>query len=180
MESEQLSSGNQDHQNALVYAHVYQLRRMILGHRYKIITIIESNLSAIVAHGLSMVFDQFPPVYHMRNEKSGKIGVVTTNEVKLNAVHMARYALHKQKVYFYHTFVTVGRRSFKPSAEKQLPETIIFLWQKQMNVFREETLPPKTPFGRTKRICHGKIGRNEDDLAIAFLLGMYWSHLNIR
>ena len=174
LDSESIGDAEVDAQNALVRSHMQGISRMFAGKRVRFISLIEGNMSWVVANQIGRVMEAFQPMYHgCKSEKEKIIGLHTSEEVKINMVNTARTMMHQKRIKILKDPVCEGRRKGLQGADKSA--SILRLFGEQLKRLQQKIKTPKDIFGRSKSKITGKVGNYQDDLAIASLLAVHWA-----
>ena len=150
------------------------LVKMFSGHRVRFISLIEGNMSWVVANQIGRIMEEFQPMYHgCRSDKEKMIGLLTSEEVKINMVNTARNLMHQKRIQILKSPVCQGHRKGLQGAEKSA--SILRLFGEQLKRLQQKIKTPRDIFGKSKSKITGKVGNYQDDLAIAALLGVHWA-----
>jgi hypothetical protein len=136
-----------------------------------LVPVIECNLNEVMALSLRVVFEQSKP-YFMPFTKTNfskfvtdGVGVWTTEDTKMASIQCAYQALLDNQLAASEPFVTVGRDAFDFRAKATEPMAALLLLRTQLGQFAYDD----------KGKISGKTSEgNNDDLAMAFLLAIYW------
>ena len=139
----------------------------------KLVTAIECNLSGVQASGIANAIDKMNiPVVHMRTftkrqHEVGRVGVLTTNEVKrMWVTHFANH-LRFGQIRFHEHLVSVSKYLdlTKDDAKAMKEKTL-----KQMRAYTRVAKKANDAFGTYKETFSGKHGGENDDLLTAVLM----------
>ena len=108
-----------------------------------------------------------------KDEKKSVIGVQTTEEVKINMVNTARAMMQENKIRVLRDLACAGKRKGLKNLEKS--SSARNLLAEQLKRLQQKIKPAKDVFGTSKAKISGKMGSYQDDIAIAFLLGVHWT-----
>ena len=174
MDSESIGDAEVDAQNLLVRNHMRGLAERFSGRRIRYISLIEGNMSWVVANQIGRVMEEFQPMYHgCKSEKERLIGLHTSEEVKINMVNTARNLMHQKRIQVLKDPVCAGKRKGLEGSEKSA--SILRLFGEQLKRLQQRVKTPKDIFGSAKSKITGKVGNYQDDLAIASLLAIHWA-----
>lgn len=112
-----------------------------------------------------------------RADKTNMVGVMTTEEVKINMVNTARSLLEEKRLRVLRDTICEGRRNGLRGLEKSA--SITRLLAEQLKRLQQRIKPARDVFGTTRAKISGKMGSYQDDLAIAFLFGLHWTMQHI-
>ena len=147
---------------------------MFSGTRVRFMSLIEGNMSWVVANQIGRVMEDFQPMYHgCKSERERLIGLHTSEEVKINMVNTARNLMHQKKIKILKNPVCEGKRKGLQGSEKH--GSILRLFGEQLKRLQQRVKVPKDIFGKSKSKITGKVGNYQDDLAIAGLLAVHWA-----
>ena len=174
LDSEPIGDAEVELQNRLVAQHMQGLQRKFRGQRVRYVSLVEGNMSWVVANQIAMVMNEFQPIMHGCKDDSKKVvGVMTTEEVKINMVNTARAMMHQKKLAIENELVCVGkRRGLKGEARAA---SVGRLLGDQLKRLQQRVKSAKDVFGKSQSRITGKVGAHQDDLAIAFLFGVHWA-----
>ena len=99
-----------------------------------------------------------------QDKKAGRIGVLTTIEVKHAMVTLLNTMLRERRVHV-DTTNLVSRE----------PKTILLRLREQMEVYSYQFKQPPSTFGKMQIALSGKVGGMKDDLCICLQLAVYWT-----
>ncbi len=174
LDSESIGDAEVDLQNELVVKHMRGLQRKFWGKRVRYISLVEGNMSWVVANQICQVMDAFQPIMHGCKDESKKVvGVSTTEQVKENMVNTARSLMHQRKLCVHRDVVCEGRRRGLEHDAKCA--SVIGVLGEQLKRLQMRTKPGKDIFSKTKSKISGKVGAHNDDLAIACLFTIHWA-----
>lgn len=174
LDSEPIGDAEVEMQNKLVARHMQGLQSRFRGQRVRFVSLVEGNMSWVVANQIALVMNEFQPIMHACKDDSKKVvGVMTTEEVKINMVNTARSLMHQKKLAIENNVVCAGRRGGLTGVAR--PASVIRLLGDQLKRLQQRVKTAKDIFGKAKSKITGKIGAHQDDLAIAFLFGLHWS-----
>lgn len=138
-----------------------------------IVPIIEANNNSILSLSLLNVFKSYPPMAmpflerHFAKAIVENVGVLTTEENKHAMLQLTLASLMDGRLFCASHFVTVDRSSYDKRAKPVAPEKATELLGKELVAMRD------TPDGKIS----GRIDSGQgDDLAMAFMMGLYWGH----
>lgn len=142
----------------------------LVGPDLVLVPIIECNNNEILAMSILTACRSYPPLFlPWENDLfstgvSPGIGVWMTHENKMAALQSTYQCFLDGRVSFAENFVIADRTAFMPTASNAGPEDVKQKFYKQLSAMQDQ--PDGTVSGK-------HIGN--DDLACAFLLGVYWS-----
>ena len=100
-----------DAQNDLVRAHMAKLVELFRTQRVRFVSLIEGNMSWVVANQIGVIMSEYQPMYHgCKSEKEKLIGLHTSEEVKINMVNTARNLLQQGRIKITKNVVCAGKR----------------------------------------------------------------------
>jgi hypothetical protein len=179
LDSEPIGDAEVELQNELVAKHVQGIRYKFRSERVRFVSLVEGNMSWVVANQIAMVMDEHcQPMLHACKDDSRKVvGVMTTEEVKINMVNTARTLMQQKKLAIEQNLVCVGKRRGLTGAARQA--SAIRLLGEQLKRLQQRVKSAKDIFGKSQSRITGKIGAHQDDLAIAFLFGVHWAMAHV-
>lgn len=150
----------------LVLRHVHRLESIdYIGSNTTKIFIIESNLGFESQH-LELFLKGKLNNFVVLREKDDRVGFITTNETKSNAVEKFRALLGSD------AFAISSASSFVCVSKKNYEEMIDF-FQNQMLNFTESVVKSSKIGGKTRKFYTGKAAGSKDDLVMAVLIALY-------
>lgn len=174
LDSEPIGDAEVEMQNRLVARHMQGLQRKFQGQRVRYISLVEGNMSWVVANQIAMVMNEFQPMMHACKDDSKKVvGVMTTEEVKINMVNTTRALMQQKKLAIEHELVCVGKRRGLQGEARTA--SVGRLLGDQLKRLQQRIKSAKDVFGKSQSRITGKVGAHQDDLAIAFLFGVHWA-----
>jgi hypothetical protein len=135
-----------------------------------LVPIIECNNNEILAMSMLRVFETYGPVYVPWESTrfdigiSHGIGVWMTHDNKMAAIQCTYQAFLDGRVSFAEELVVADRTAFAPRSESTDPAVLVAKLVRQLSVFQDQ---------QDGTVSGKHVGN--DDLACAFLLGVYWS-----
>ena len=144
-----------------------------VGKFRDIVPIIEANNNSILSLSLLNVFKAYPPMRmpflerHFARAIIDNVGVLTTEENKHAMLQFTLSALMDGRLFICSTLTTTGKTSYDKRAKKIAPCDTVELLNKELIAMRD------LPDGKIS----GKMDSGQgDDLAMAFMMGLYWAH----
>jgi hypothetical protein len=149
----------------LVADHIRRLRRAHLEWRNsRVIIYVERNLGHEAEHHRHALKD-IPGVYFREDPKNGRVGLLTTQEIKFGCATLLNIMLREQRL------------CMLPEADlvcRDAKEFIIRL-RDQLNVYSYQYKDPSDSFGKQRVALTGKVGGMKDDIVIALQLGIFFT-----
>lgn len=114
----------------------------------------------------------------IRDDKSGNVGIITTNETKENGILLAQAAITNNIIFKVKTGAfSIGRTAWHgddgKTNDKRFQERVGELVT-QMSKFRKQFKTAADAFSKTKVAFSGKSGVDQDDLVMTFIIMTYW------
>ena len=114
----------------------------------------------------------------IRDEKSGNVGIITTQESKENGVLLTQAAIGNNMVTKAKSATfSIGKTAWHgddgKSMEQRFQERVGELVT-QMSKFRKQFKVAADAFQKTKMTFSGKSGVDQDDLIMTFIIMTYW------
>lgn len=175
LDSESIGDAEVDKQNQLVSRHMAGLVRKFRDQRIRFVSLIEGNMSWVVANQLALVMNRVPqPILHACKDESCKVvGVSTTEDVKINMVNTTRALMQQKRILLMKDLVCEGRRRGLEGEAKCT--SVARLLGEQLKRLQQRVKSARDIFGKAKAKITGKVGSHQDDLCIAFLLCVHWA-----
>ena len=157
-----------------VRVHLRRLRRYTFTARAILIPIVEDQGGVPLAETLCRVFteEEFQPAMvtllgHDVANKCHSSGVQTTKPIKENMVFLIQECLANRRLLLWDRLITTGSRNCQLISGNTPPIELIKILASQLtNLYYDE-----------RKHITGKIGNGfKDDLAMAFMLAVYWSN----
>jgi len=156
-----------------VRVHLRKLRRHPYIRNIVMVPIVEDQGGVPMAQTICDIFSEpefLPTVYlvgHKVDSSCRSDGVPTTRAIKENMVFLVESLLNEARLKLLSTLVTTGSRNAQMAAGNVPAQNLISLLHVQLgNLFLD-----------AKKHITGKLGPGfKDDLAMAFMLGIYWSN----
>jgi hypothetical protein len=149
----------------LVADHIRRLRNKKTEWRNsRVIIYVERNLGHEAEHHRHALKD-IPGVYFREDPKNGRVGLLTTNEIKHGCATLLNIMLREERL------------CILPEADlvcKDAKEFIIRL-REQLNVYSYQYKDPSDSFGKQRVALTGKVGGMKDDIVIALQLGIFFT-----
>lgn len=156
-----------------VRVHLRRLRQHPFVRNLVFVPIVEDQGGVPMAQTICDIFSEpefLPSIYlvgHKVDASCRSDGVPTTRAIKENMVFLIESLLNESRIKFIDTLATTGSRNAQVASGNTPPQNLISLLHVQLGYLY---LDPK------KHIT-GKLGPGfKDDLAMAFMLGVYWSN----
>lgn len=144
----------------------------LIGPDPVFVPIIECNNNDVLANSMLSVFEPYGPIYmpfereNFRISITPGIGVWMSKPNKLTAIMLAYQAYFDGRISFAEHVVVADRDSFHPKTVPRKQQDLIALLGAQLNAMRDQ--PDGSVSGKDA---------GSDDVACAFLLGIYWSQI---
>lgn len=149
----------------LVADHIRRLRRKNMEWRNsRVIIYVERNLGHEAEHHRHALKD-IPGVYFREDPKNGRVGLLTTNEIKHGCATLLNIMLREERLCMLQEADLVC---------KDAKEFIIRL-REQLNVYSYQYKDPSDSFGKQRVALTGKVGGMKDDIVIALQLGIFFT-----
>lgn len=156
-----------------VRAHLRTLRTHMFTYNAVLVPIVEDQGGVPMAQTICDIFSEpefVPSVYlvgHRVDASCRSDGVPTTKPIKENMVFLVESLLSDMRVKIFQALSTTGSRNASHATGFSAPTEVIKLLATQLgNLFYDE-----------KKHITGKLGPGfKDDLAMAFMLAIYWSN----
>ena len=149
---------------ALVRDHIAGIREKE-ALRYSVITIfVERNLGFEAEH-LERALRSEENVNFYKDNRAGRVGVLTTENVKLGAMTTTNVMLREKRIHMLPTAEIVSK-------EKHPIRVKI---QEQLGIYSLQFKIPENVFQKSRYALSGKVGGLKDDLVICLQLGIYWT-----
>lgn len=145
--------------------HIDQVRQSYSMLRNSIVSIIvERNLGFEAEHLFRECRHKIQRCVFLREPLANRVGVLTTQELKLAFVTYTNVILRENRMFACDTacFVDVGKNKTRDILKDQL-SFFGFTFSKQDHIFQKE-----------KYVITGKTSGGKDDLCMALLIGMYF------
>lgn len=161
-----ISTKEPTRQYALLEEHINALRKNHYRSASKFTVYVERNLGFEAEHA-KRALSHIPFVTFFEDAKAGRVGVLTTDNVKYASMELLNIMLREKRV---SVCKYCHSRDIKNLRLKLRDQLEIFSWQfkQALNTFQKD-----------KSALSGKIGGMKDDLCIALMLGVYFTSIGI-
>ena len=147
---------------ALLEEHIRQLRRNLYRSNSLVTIYVERNLGYEAEHH-KHALRHLEGVRFYEDAKAGRVGVLTTEQVKYGAMEMFNVMLRERRVAMCKHFYSRSPDEMKMKLREQL-QVYSFQYKEAANTFQKS---------RMALSC--KVGGLKDDIAICLQLGCYWT-----
>ena len=144
--------------------HIARLRRKDALLYAPITVIVERNL-AFEADHLARALITEENVTFYKDERAGRYGVQTTENVKLGAMTLTNIMLREKRIHMLPQDELVS----------QDPRGIRVKVREQLGIYSLQFKQPETVFQKSRYALSGKVGGLKDDIVICLQLGIYWT-----
>jgi hypothetical protein len=148
----------------LVHSHLVGLRQIPELMYSQIVVLVERNLGFEAEH-MERAFRGTEGVMFYHDEAAKRVGILTTENVKLGAMTMTNVMLREKRVHL------LGDEHFVSSdgvaSKRRLRE--------QLEIYSFQFKLPESVFQKARYALCGKVGGLKDDIVICLQLGIYWS-----
>jgi hypothetical protein len=150
----------------LVEEHVAKLRENLYRSGSKVKIFVERNLGFEAEHH-KRALSHIPNASFHEDDKAGRVGILTTDNVKHAAMELLNIMLREKRVAVCRHMHSRDRKGMLVRLREQL-EVYSFQYKQALNTFQKD---------RTS--LSGKVGGMKDDIAISLQLGVYWTSVGI-
>jgi hypothetical protein len=150
----------------LVEEHIQKLRENLYRSGSKITLLVERNLGFEAEHH-KRALSHIPNIVFHEDEKAGRVGILTTDNVKHAAMELLNIMLRERRVAVCRHMHSRDRKGMLVRLREQL-EIYSFQYKQALNTFQ-----------RDRTSLSGKVGGMKDDIAISLQLGVYWTSVGI-
>lgn len=149
---------------ALLRDHIHRIRNIPAYRFSDILVIVERNLGFEAEH-IKRAAQSIEGVTFYFDDQSRRVGVLTTDKVKLGAMTLLNLMLRERRVHMLpdNELVSVDPKN----ARKRLRE--------QLEIYSMQFKVPDTVFQRGRYALSGKVGGMKDDVVICLQLAVYWT-----
>lgn len=155
-----------DRQFNLVKDHIIQLRKDLYRTVSKVKIYVERNLGFEAEHHHRALGD-FPGVEFYVDQKAGRVGVLTDNNVKHAMSTILNTMLRERRVHI------------APNVVSNDPKVCLVRLREQLEIYSYQFKQAPNTFGKDQVALSGKVGGMKDDLCICLQLGVYWTSAEI-
>ena len=149
---------------ALVRKHISGLRRKPALEFSHITIYVERNLGFEAEHmERELRCDENISFY--RDVQAGRVGILTTENVKLGAMTMTNVLLREKRIHLASASEIVS--------EEPIPIRVKL--HEQLQIYSLQFKTAETVFQKCRYALSGKVGGLKDDLVICLQLGVYWT-----
>ncbi|KAJ1469369.1 hypothetical protein T484DRAFT_1852065 [Baffinella frigidus] len=148
----------------LVADHIVRLRRATAWMNSRIVIYVERNLGHEAEHHRHALKD-IPGVFFREDPKNGRVGVLTTNDIKHGMSTLLNIMLREQRV----SILTAEKLVCRNPCE------FILRLKEQMAVYSYQFKDASDTFGKQRVALTGKVGGMKDDIVIALQLGIFFT-----
>lgn len=127
---------------------------------------VERNLGFEAEHHHRALGD-FPGVEFFVDQKAGRVGVLTDNNVKHAMSTILNTMLRERRVHI------------APEVVSNDPKTCLVRLREQLEIYSYQFKQAPNTFGKDQVALSGKVGGMKDDLCICLQLGVYWTSAEI-
>lgn len=149
---------------ALVRQHIARLRTKE-SLRYSSVTIIVERNLGFEAEHLSRALSSEELVTFYKDERAGRVGVLTTENVKLGAMTLTNVMFREKRI---HMLPEDELASMDPRGTR-------VKIREQLGIYSMQFKLPENVFQKSRYALSGKVGGLKDDLVICLQLGIYWT-----
>ena len=148
----------------LVRQHIKDVRQIVEFEFSPIMIIVERNLGFESEHFYRALSNEENVTFY-RDEQAGRIGVLTTENVKLGAMTTTNVMMREQRICLLPFTQLVARNP--QDARRRLRE--------QLEIYSLQFKVPENVFQKGRYALSGKVGGFKDDIVICLQLGIYWT-----
>ena len=162
-----ISTKEPSRQYALLENHIHELRKNLYRSSSRVTVYVERNLGFEAEHAKRALSHLAPSVSFYEDLKAGRVGVLTTDNVKYASMELLNIHLREKRVSLCKYCHSRDLKGMKLKLRDQLE---IFSWQfkQALNTFQKD-----------RSALSGKVGGMKDDLCIALMLGVYFTSVGI-
>jgi hypothetical protein len=150
----------------LVEEHIKKLRENLYRSGSKVTLFVERNLGFEAEHHKRALAHIPNTVFH-EDEKAGRIGILTTDNVKHAAMELLNIMLREKRLAVCMHMHSRDKKGMLTRLQEQL-EVYSFQYKQALNTFQ-----------KSRTALSGKVGGMKDDIAISLQLGVYWTSVGI-
>jgi hypothetical protein len=149
----------------LVADHIRRVRRNHIEWRNsRVVIYVERNLGHEAEHHRHALKD-IPGVYFREDPKNGRVGLLTTNDIKHGCATLLNIMLREQRLCMLPESKLVCRDA----------KNFIIRLREQLNVYSYQYKDANDSFGKQRVALTGKVGGMKDDIVIALQLGIFFT-----
>lgn len=148
----------------LVRQHIACVRRIPELAFSTIVILVERNLGFEAEH-LQRALGSIEGVSFYRDQKANRVGVLTTEAVKLGAMTLTNVFLRERRVH------VLGDDLFVSLSTAQCKRKL----REQLEIYSFQFKLPDSVFQKARYALSGKVGGLKDDVVICLQLGIYWT-----
>ena len=149
---------------ALVRQHINAIRQKEAMKYSQITVFVERNLGFESEHMERALRGEKNVVFY-KDVRASRIGVLTTENVKLGAMTLTNVMLREKRIHMLAAEDLVS----------QDPKGIRVKIQEQLQIYSLQFKIPDNVFQKSRYALSGKVGGLKDDLVICLQLGIYWT-----
>ena len=149
----------------LVADHIRRLRMSTSWSNSRIVIYVERNLGHEAEHHRHALKD-IRGVFFREDPKNGRVGLLTTNDIKHGMATLLNIMLREQRLCVLHEEKLICNNA----------KEFILKLKEQMNVYSYQFKDAKDTFGSGRVALSGKVGGLKDDLIIALQLGIFFTN----
>lgn len=153
-----------ERQFALIRGHIANLRKKDELQFSQIIIYVERNLGFEAEHiERELRCDEGVSFY--RDVQAGRVGILTTENVKLGAMTMTNVLLREKRIHL----------AAASDIVSEDPIAIRTKLHEQLQIYSLQFKMAENVFQKSRYALSGKVGGLKDDLVICLQLGVYWT-----
>ena len=149
---------------ALVRDHIARLRQKD-ALRYSHVTVVVERNLAFEADHLARALITEENVTFYKDERAGRFGVMTTENVKLGAMTLTNIMLREKRIHM----LPEDELASQDARGARLKV------REQLGIYSLQFKQPENVFQKSRYALSGKVGGMKDDLVICLQLGIYWT-----
>lgn len=153
-----------ERQFELVRHHITGLRHIPEFSFSRIVVLVERNLGFEAEH-MRRVLGTMENVHFYQDQQANRVGVLTTETVKLGAMTLTNVLLREKRVHVLPDAQFVSQTTAQ--CKRKLRE--------QLEIYSFQFKMPDSVFQKARYALSGKVGGLKDDVVICLQLGIYWT-----
>ena len=148
----------------LVADHIRRIRQNLEWMHSRVVIYVERNLGHEAEHHRHALKD-LSGVFFREDPKQGRVGLLTTNDIKHGCATLLNIMLREQRVGVVQEDELICKN----------PRDFVLKLKEQLNVYSYQFKDAPDTFGKQRVALTGKVGGMKDDLVIALQLGIFFT-----
>lgn len=153
-------------QFSLIEEHIDKIRKITQWNDSKIHIYVERNLGFEAEHH-QRALDYLPNVEFRVDNQAKRVGMYTTQPIKHASCQLLNYMMRENRIHITKSLIS------------RTPDALRVKFREQLEIFSYQWKTAETVFQQDRCALSGKVGGMKDDMVMAFMLGVYFTQLDI-